>query len=412
MKKRKDKLCEKKIWVPLPPEEVEKENKSSASIRYNKIKNVWEKRKSFYNKDKRLLGIEVTEMQDQINKGTYVLDNDSTFEQNIRKWFSVHAVTKEDTTRESYETYMNHAIKLLGLKKIQEIKPMDIKEAYNSFLYKIDECGNKTILHSKNSLKHLHFVVNMSLKFSVENTILFKNPCDALNKKEFKPDKFEPYVYTQEEFDILLEKIKGEYKIETIVILGGGVGLRAGEICGLKWADIDSEDLQISIKRARYRTKGKVGEKDPKTELSKRVISVDQYIIDVLKSHPNDSEYVLCRKTKKPFRNDEIYHIFVEFLEKNNLPETRLHDLRHYNATMMAYYEIDIKTASKRLGDNPETVLKIYQHVLEKMDRGAADKLGGMFKKETELPVVTSVVNDKKEEDSSTTVIAENPLLN
>jgi integrase len=411
MKKRANELYERKVWVPLPEGTVI--DKQSSSIRYNKTKNVYEKRQSFYNKDSRILKIEVNEIENQINKGTYVLDNNSTFEQAIKKWYKVHATSKEETTRESYEIYMNHAIKLLGNKKLQEIKFTDVKEAYNKFLFKLDDDGNKIELHSKNSLKHLHAVVNMTFKLAIEDTILWKNPCDSLNKKEMRPEVFEPYVYTEKEFNALLEKTKGT-ELEIIAMLAGGVGMRAGEICGFKWSSIDSEKSQITINTARYRTKGKTGEK--KTKSKNRTIFIDSHIIETIKSHPNDSEYVLCRSTKKPYRNDEIFHKFDDVLKdkegKYVLPKTRLHDLRHYNATQMAIHGIDIKTAAYRLGDTPETILKIYQHVQENMDRSAAEKMGSMFKNKPDKPVVTSVVNEQKERISDTTLEAGNPLLN
>lgn len=452
-KRRADKLYERKVWIPLPEGTVV-EDQTNTNIRYNEIKNVYEKRRSFYDPDKRLLDIRVNEIENQINKGIYVLDNDSTFEQNIRKWFKVHAPTIGETTQESYKIYMNHAIRLAGSKKIQSIKPMDIQEMYNKFLaetFQIKEddknyekykhkIGQK--LHNKNSLKHLHVVVNSSFEFAVNNSILHKNPCDKINKKEFKPDAFESYTYTEDEFKELMNCVMGSGDDEIIVLLAGGAGLRAGEICALKWIGLDINKNQITINKSRFRTTGKVGEKETKTNKI-RTFDVDSYIIENIMKYKNNSDYVLCRSTGKPYRNDELYHKFMDVLTKYNLTKTRLHDLRHYNATMMALYGVDIKTAAKRLGDNPETVLKIYQHVQEKMDRGAAEKLGKMFKdnknsstnntlelykhlndmqpdelekliskaKESlnNSSVVTSVVNDENEKSFATTEIVGNP---
>jgi integrase len=382
MKKRTDGMYERKIWIPQPDGS--------------------KKRQSFYDFDKRLLDIRINEIQNQINKNTYILSSDSTFEQNIKKWQGVHTKSLEETTKESYNIYVKHAIKLLGNKKLQEIKPSDIKKAYSDFLK--DDNGKQ--LHSENSLKHLHVIINASLEFALEDKLIYRNPCDTIHVS--KTEEFKPYVYTEDEFKKLMDVIKGT-ETEVIVLLAGGVGLRAGEICGLKWDDLDYKKNTISISRARYRAVGKVGEKKPKSTNSTRVIAVDPYILDVIKSHVNSSEYVLCRSTNNPYRNDEIYRKFVGALTDFNLPKTRLHDLRHYNATMMAFYEVDIKTAAERLGDNVVTVLKIYQHTKDEMNRKAAEKLGNMFKDKS---VVTSVVNEQKEKDFNTTHITENPLLN
>jgi integrase len=390
MKARKnDKLYEKKVLIPTQNGE-------------------W-RRKSFYNRDKRTLEIEVNEIKNQINKGIYTIENNSTFEQVAQKWYKIHAFSKEETTRESYEIYMNHAIKLFNSLEIQKIKTSDLKSKYNDFLFKIDENGNKIILHSKNSLKHLHTVVNMIFKFAIDDNILWKNPCSFLNKKEMRPDKFEPYVYTEDEFNDLLEKTQGTI-IEIISILAGGVGMRAGEICALKKNKINVFKNQIIIDESNFRISGKIGYK--KTKSRNRTVYVDKHIIKKISEFHNDGEYVISRSTQKPYRNDELYHMFTKALIENKLPITRFHDLRHYNATQMALNGIDIKTAAYRLGDTPETVLKIYQHVQEQMDYLAAQKLGNMFKNKNSKHVVESVVNTENKKNNNAIEKPPNTLVN
>ncbi|MDD5065011.1 MAG: tyrosine-type recombinase/integrase [Phycisphaerae bacterium] len=372
MKRRNDNLYERKVRIPL----------SDGSF----------KRKSFYDTDKRLLDIKIVEIQNQINKGTYVQDSDITFKHNGEKWLRIHTAKKEETTKESYGIYLKHAIGLLGDKKLQDIKPSDIQEAYNQFTEK-DENGKPK--HSNNSLKHLHFVVNASLEFAVEDKLIYDNPSRKFGKK-IKIDDFESYVYTEEEFLELLKKVKGTEE-ELIIILAGGVGLRAGEICALKWFDIS--ESTITVAKSRYRIKGKTGEKDPKSKNGKRIIYADSYIIKTIKNHPVQSEYVLCRSTGKPYRNDEIYHKFVDVLDKLSMPKTRLHDLRAFAATMLAYYNVDVKTAASILGHDPAIFLKKYVKVQERMKKEAAVKIGHIFKG----AVVTNVVNGKKERTSDTT---------
>lgn len=350
MKKRANKVYEKKVWVTMP--------------------DGTRKRKSVYNKDERIVKVKANEIENKVNKGTYVTDNGSTFEEIAEKWFNAKAKLKAVTTQESYLNYKNHAVRLIGKRKIQDIKPMDLDEAYAKFM------SEKS--RTKNSLKHLHNVVNMVLKFAKKNTLIYSNPCDEIEKEDMRPAKFTSYVYNEVEFNNLLKFTRGT-QTEVIVILAGGVGLRAGEICGLKWENIDFKENTIKITEARYRTTGNIGVKKPKSDNSIRTIPVDQNVIDVLNRHKNKSEYVLCRKTGNPFMNCDLYHMLVKAIEGNGLHHTRLHDLRHYNATMMAKYGVDIKTAAARLGDDVMTVLKIYQHVQNSMNKSAADKLSSMY---------------------------------
>ena len=71
--------------------------------------------------------------------------------------------------------------------------------------------------------------------------------------------------------------------------------------------------------------------------------------------------------------------MFKEFLEKNNLRHIRLHDLRHFNGTMMLKHGVSEREASERLGHSNLMQTKKYQHVLKEMDKNSADKLNKIF---------------------------------
>ena len=389
--RRKDGLVEKKVKVP--------DGKGGF------------KRKSVYNRDPVELDIEVTEIKDQVNKNLFIPENKLTLEQVGNRWYNALPTTREDTTKEGYKVYLDHAIRLRGKKEIQTFLPVDIQEMYNEFMNEKTKKGED---RSINTLKHLHFVVNTIFKFAIKNKLLRENPCADMGK-DIKPDEFEPYVYNESEYIELLRKVMGTEE-EVISVLGGGVGLRAGEICGLQLIDINRDENQIKVNRSRFRVKGKVGNKKPKSKNSLRVVDVDEYIISVIDKYiaqrKVESEYVLCRSTGKPYTNAEISGKFHDVLLKYNLPKTRLHDLRHFCATQYARLGVDIKTAAEQLGDDPQTILKVYQHVLGDMKKKAAAKIGTIFNEFKEPSVVKSVVNEKSDAEIITTEQPPNTILN
>jgi integrase len=395
--RRKDGLVEKKVKVP--------DGKGGF------------KRKSIYNRDPVALDIEVTEIKDQVNKGIFLPKSDLTFEQVARKWFGAIPEGRSPTTKKGYGIYMEKAINLRGNKEIQSFLPVDIQEMYNEFMLEPGKKGKTKIKRTTNTLKHLHFVVNSIFKFAIKNKVLRDNPCDDIGRT-IKPDEFVSYIYDKSEYIALL-KIINDTEVKVIAALAGGAGLRAGEICGLQLADIDDTENTISIKRSRYRVKGTVGNKKPKSKRSTRIIPVDPYVISIIATHVKTrkakSDYVLCRLTGNAYISEEISSKFQDALEKYNLPHTRLHDLRHFYATELARLGVDIKTASELLGDDPQTVLKIYQHVRPDMKKSAAVKFGSIFDSircDSQPNVVKSVVNKRKEQDSFTTSISSNPTLN
>ena len=71
---------------------------------------------------------------------------------------------------------------------------------------------------------------------------------------------------------------------------------------------------------------------------------------------------------------------FSYLLDKFNMPHIRLHDLRHFNATMMMNNGVPDKVAAERLGHSDTTMLhKIYQHVQVGMDKKASETLNNIF---------------------------------
>nr|WP_279286211.1 tyrosine-type recombinase/integrase [Clostridium thermarum] len=83
----------------------------------------------------------------------------------------------------------------------------------------------------------------------------------------------------------LLELVKGKWYYEVPVVLGVLVGLRHGEILGLRWTDIDFVNKTITIANTQQKVKGEVIFKEPKTAKSRRTIAITDDIIDVLKRH-------------------------------------------------------------------------------------------------------------------------------
>ena len=98
-----------------------------------------------------------------------------------------------------------------------------------------------------------------------------------------------------------------------------------------------------------------------------------------------DKEYkennlVCCKKN-----GDIINQVHIAGISKiceTWSPAYSFHDLRHFNATMMLKYGVDVKIAAKRLGHStPSTTQNIYQHVTKDMDMEAAKKLNKIIKK-------------------------------
>lgn len=281
------------------------------------------------------------------------------------------------TTRGEYSGYINkHIIPNLGHIKLAKLKPMDLDRFYKQLANSTYKKGNKEIKYSESSLWQIHAIIHKCLEYAKDNRLIKDNPADGCeNKPKRQSYKNKAYrVYSEEQFTTLLEAVKDTID-EIYVILAGCLGMRRGEVMGLRWEDIDFKEKTINIRRAKVKADGHgIIEKEPKTEKSIRSISVSQRIIDILKEWRKknlDSVYVVNKYNPNTYSEH-----FRNLLKRHGLPHIRFHDLRHFAATFMLKEGIPDKVTSERLGHSSTAITKeIYQHVLKEMDREAAEKL-------------------------------------
>lgn len=146
-------------------------------------------------------------------------------------------------------------------------------------------------------------------------------------------------------------------------------GLRLGEICSLKWADIDQERGLLHVNRTVQRIESKEGptktallETPPKSIFSKREIPISDTLQSLLTRFRQDGqEYVL--KSSKPMEPRTYQNHFKKYLEKINAPNYNFHILRHTFATNCIDSGMDIKSLSEILGhSNVQITLNRYVH--------------------------------------------------
>lgn len=275
-----------------------------------------------------------------------------------------------ETTVSLYEMYVRvHIEPYFKIQKAKDLTPIIIDDFYK---YKL-ESGL-----SSNTVLKLHRFLNAAFNFGVKKDMLSRNVCDKATAP--KHVDYKPNIYDQEQFNRLWNYVKDKYD-RVPIILGAACGFRRGEIFGLRWSDIDYKNCKICINETCVRF-DKTITKDPKNQFSKREISVPRYVIDILKDYMNEQKVI--RLDDNIMQVDPSYysHRFKWLLDKHNLPSTRLHDLRHYNATLMMSLGIPDKVASERLGHKDTTMLKkIYQHNLGSIDKSTSEKINAVFTK-------------------------------
>lgn len=327
------------------------------------------------------------ELLSSLDNGTYVKKVKQTFSEFILQWLEDDIkINCESTTYESYKQTINkHVVPYFKNKELQELKPIDLQQFYKSLL-------DKGL--SANTVKHHHANIHKCLKYALRMGIVSRNISEAAILP--KVEKFEANFYDGKKIEKLLKAVEGTY-IEVPATITIALGLRRGEVLGLKWDYVNLEAKEIYIYNNRVRSGKNIIDKTPKTKSSRRTLIIPDYLVDYLKSVQlkqkqnkdwffkdsyQDNGYVCCNSDGTPLGVTYISRAFKEVLEVNGLPHIRFHDLRHSNASYLLKQGVTIKQIQEWLGhSNPSITIGLYAHTDAEMKKDTAKKVNNMFKK-------------------------------
>ena len=163
-------------------------------------------------------------------------------------------------------------------------------------------------------------------------------------------------------------------------------GLRIGEICALKWSDINVTDGILTVNRTIERIYIIEGEKKhtelvintPKTKNSCREIPMNKELLGMLKPLKkvvNDDYYILTND-ERPTEPRSYRNYYKRLMEKLDIPKLKYHGLRHSFATRCIEVGCDYKTVSVLLGhSNISTTLNLYVHPNMEQKKRCIDKV-------------------------------------
>lgn len=325
----------------------------------------------------------LAELINEVESGTFIMSNNVKVDKFLKYWLDNYAKPNlSPTTVYGYEIIIEkHLTPFFKDIELQKLRPIDLQQY---FINKKDELSGKTLLQ--------HYrVLHKALNFAFKNKLIKDNPIEYVDPP--KPNKYHAKVLSLEEIKRLLECLKGS-DLEVIINVALALGLRRGELLGLKWSDINFDEETVTIRNNLVRAGSELIIKTPKSDSSNRTLKISKNIIDMLKKHKvkqneiklqlgenyKNNDLVFCNKDGSMINPSTFSHIFSDFLKKNNLPQIRLHDLRHTNATLMLKSNISPKVAGNRLGHSTVTItLDLYSHVLTDMDKEAAQKIDNII---------------------------------
>lgn len=161
-------------------------------------------------------------------------------------------------------------------------------------------------------------------------------------------------------------------------------GMRIGEICALKWSNIDLESETISVVQTLQRLqdrenkgKTKILISEPKSHSSKKIIPIPAFLTEILRRmKPQTADAFLLSGNQNPIEPKTLQNKYKRCLKECNIPDINFHTLRHTFATRCVQVGFDIKSLSEILGHSSVgTTLNLYAHPTLEYKRSNMNKL-------------------------------------
>ena len=163
-------------------------------------------------------------------------------------------------------------------------------------------------------------------------------------------------------------------------------GMRIGEICGLRWQDVDVDDGVIMVRHTLQRIYIlDEGERHteiildtPKTSNSIRDIPMSSELLRIMKQFNKvvNDDYFVISNDINPIEPRTYRNYYKRLCKKLDIPELKFHGLRHSFATRCIEANGDYKTVSVLLGhSNISTTLNLYVHPNKEQKKKLINKM-------------------------------------
>jgi integrase/DNA-binding transcriptional regulator YhcF (GntR family) len=339
----------------------------------------------------------LTNLLHQVDQQTHAR-SDLTVGEVIEKWLTikepVHVRKTRVRTRQLVRDYIEPRFGSMKAAKLDA----EVLENYYALLQTCKHNAVRGTSHkdheceplANSSVRAIHFVLRPAFDRAVKWGYLGRNVVAFTEPPPFgAPDPDPP---TPEELAPVINEAWRDPAWGLFLWLTMITGSRRGEICVLRWTDVDLSRSTLMVERAGDQYDGEVME-GPTKSRQKRRVRLDDYTVDLLRAYKgkcrrqveemgselarNAFVFSLTPDFSKPLKPNTATQRYRRLAKRNGLRSTRLHSIRHYSATELLTAGIDLRSVAGRLGHGSggATTLKFYAAWVEKADTAAAETL-------------------------------------
>ena len=248
------------------------------------------------------------------------------------------------------------------------------------------------------TVRRVHSTLRTALNAALRRRLIPYNPAGQV---ELPAEHRSPVVvWSPEQLREFLSSIRDDrlYALFHVVAL---TGMRRGEVCGLRWEDVDFDSRVVRVRQQVVQLAGRCHIGPPKTKSGTRTIALDRGTAEVLRAHRCrqnlerdrwgdawvDSGLVFTREDGTLLLPNHVTYHFRALVQRAGLPIIRFHGLRHTAASVALAAGVAMKTVSDRLGHSSTAITAdLYTHVSPAVAQDAADRIAEVIAGRTARP--------------------------
>ena len=316
----------------------------------------------------------------QLGNSTYALDNKATVATFLLEWLEQYRGNIRPNTYRNYrETIISRIIPYIGGLNAAKLPPQSIERLYGTLREKGYRGG---------SIKIVHRVLSVAYNHAVRMEVMPRNPIERVKipRVEIIPTQHIPF----KDYQRILTEATWDPYMNARVIVGMCIGLRNGEIYGLKWSDIDWRNKTLTIARQVQRVKGQGLDFYPVKQGTTRTIPLTDNWIVAFEQHRHfqnleKENWVVDLNLIFPGHNGNFLEAKQDWkrwktlLKWAGLPDYEPRQMRKTAFTYMAQ-KTDLKTLMEFSGHTQvSTLMNSYVFASSESLHGAIEAIDGMY---------------------------------
>ena len=226
---------------------------------------------------------------------------------------------------------------------------------------------------SPTTVRYAHAVLRIALGRAMKSGKLPRNVATLTDPPARVDRELRPL--TGEQVATFLDSVASE-RLRALYVAAIGLGLRQGELLGLRWSDVDLEGGMVAVRYQLQMTTRTLAE--PKTDRARRTLRLPAEVHEALRDHRRrqleeriaagrkwvDEDYVFTTRQGRSLMARNVLRSFHAHLAKVGLPRQRFHDLRHAYATLLLEDGEELAVISRTLGHSQiSTTADVYAHL-------------------------------------------------